>query len=528
MRKIALILLPLLFFFGCRKKEENKEPIVNISILAPVRSLDPRFSHENTSKHVANMLYEGLMRLGPDGEVVPGVAKSVSISEDQMTYTFILRSSIWSNGDPVSAYDFEYAWKKSVNPRHAQTGASTFYPIKNVAPCLKGEVSIDEVGIKALDEETLEVELEHPTPYFLHLCACPTYSPIHRKFDLEHQDWGNHLNSHFVSNGPFTLKKWRKGVEIYVEKSPSYWDASCVELFGIRVQIVEDPNTQLFLFEKGELDWVGHPFNPLPVDIIGDQLASHKLEFVDSYGVSWYFLNTEKFPFNNKNFRKAVAYAINRKQIVEHVLKLGETPAMGILSKGFVVQKEPYFEDGNTMLAKKHLSKALEEMGTTADKLPPIILSQRANLLTSRVSQVIQDQLRVTLGLKVEIDQADWPVHLNRVSKGDYEIGEMSWYSLLNDPIYMLNTFRERHLASNMSRWEHPRYQELLKLSDNEIDPEKRKEYLREAEALLMEELPVIPLCFMKQCYLKTPKLQGVYVSPLKEVDFRYASFLEE
>ncbi|WP_194847968.1 peptide ABC transporter substrate-binding protein [Candidatus Neptunochlamydia vexilliferae] len=524
---LVLATIVSLTLFSCQKKQRQKEErFAHISILAPVRSLEPRFSHEKSMKNIVNMLYEGLMRLDSNGNVVPALAESVAVSEDRMTYTFTLRNSSWSNGDPVTAYDFEYAWKKSVDPKYAQTGASTFYAIKNVAACLKNEASIDEVGVKSIDDKTLEVELEHPAPYFLYLCTCPTYSPVHKKIDCDHPGWGSTLNPYFISNGPFKLKKWKKGVEISLERNPLYFDAVNVRLSGISVQIIEDPNTQIFLFEKGELDWIGHPFNPLPIDVIGDFQEDGALDCVEAYGVSWYFLNTEQPPFNNKNFRKAVAYAINRKEIIDHVLKLGETPAMGILNGELAVQEKPHFEDGNIMLARKYLKEALKEMET--EELPSIVLSQRANPLTSRVSQVIQDQLRVALGLKVEIDQVDWPVHLDRVSKGNYEMGEMGWYSLLKDPIYMLDTFRGRHLASNMSRWEHPHYQELLKKSDAEIDPKKRKEYLRQAETLLMEEMPIIPLCFNSQYYLKNKNLKGVYVSPLKEIDFRYASFSEE
>ncbi|MBF5059661.1 peptide ABC transporter substrate-binding protein [Candidatus Neptunochlamydia vexilliferae] len=527
MRKLSLLLLLIPIFFACQKKEGRKNKTVHISILAPVRSLDPRISTEKPSKHIMNMLYEGLMRLGPNGEVIPAIAKSVTISEDQTVYTFHLRDSIWSNGDPVTAYDFEYAWKKSVTPEYAQPGAFTFYTIKNVAACLEKRVGVEEVGVQALDEKTLKVELEHPAPYFLHLCTCTSYSPIHKEIDLKHPNWSNSVSEHLVTNGPFSLTGWKKSVELCLQKNPNYWDANGVQIEGVEIQVVEDATTQFLLFEKGKLDWIGQPFNNLPNDIIVNCYENNRLELSDSSEVFWFFLNTEKPLFNNKNFRKALAYAINRDEIASHIFQLGERPAMGILNGVLSLQEAPYFEDGNVKLAKEHLEKALEEMEMTADEIPKIVLSQRSCIFTSRVNQAIQEQLRAVLGLKVEIDQVDWPLHFSRVSKGNYEFGEMPWHSWLKDPIYMLDTFRSKSVATNMSRWEHPHYQEILTLSDNEIDPEKRKEYLREAEAFLMEELPVIPLCFMKQHYLKNPKLQGVYVSPLKEIDFRYAFFQE-
>lgn len=531
MKKFVILLSLLILCASCskggNKDSAHERRVVHLSIISQVRSLDPRISNEYPTVHIINMLYEGLMRLGPNGEINLGAAQSFEVSENQRVYTFHLRDSYWSNGDPVTAYDFEYAWKKSVNPLYARTGAFTFYTIKNVEACLEKKVPIDDVGIRALDAKTLEVELEHPAPYFLSLCTCGTYCPIHRGIDQLDPNWANDMGDHFVNNGPFKLAQWKKSVEIYVEKNPSYWDKNCVQIDGIHIQILPDANTQYLLFEKGELDLIGYPLNPLPVDIIANTMKKGELQTTEAYGLFWYFVNTEKPPFDNKNFRKAIAYALDRKSIAEHVFQLGEVPAMGILNGELAVYDSPYFQDANIEEAKRHLDLALKEMGTTLDNINPIRLSQRACLFTSRVDQAVQQQLYENLGLEIEIDQADWPVHFTRMSKGDYEFGEMGWNSWLRDPIYMLDTFRNRSCATNMSRWEHPVYQELLKKSDFEIDQDKRREYLHQAEAFLMEEMPVIPLCFSKLHFLCSDRLKGVYISPMKEIDFRYAYFEE-
>ncbi|MCB1107043.1 MAG: peptide ABC transporter substrate-binding protein [Chlamydiia bacterium] len=520
MKKILLILFLIPVLFSCHKKKEKgyTDRFVNLAFDSSVRSLDPRISNDYPSVHLINMLYEGLMRLGPNGEILPGVAESVDISEDQCSYLFHLRDSKWSNGDPVTAYDFEYAWKKSVDPATAKNGAFTFYAIKNVEACLHKEVSIEEVGIRALDSKTFEVTLEHPAPYFLSLCTCGTYSPVHKQLSQDS------FSQTGPFNGPFVLKSWRKNVELCIEKNPSYWDAGAVALPGIRIYIIQDNHTQLCMFEKNELDWMGQPFTPFPLDCLGDSQITSQIEYIDVYGLVWYFVNTQKPPFSNKNFRKAVAYALDRSAITEHILQFGEEPAMGILNQELSVQNKPYFEDGNIALAKEYFSKALEELALTEEDLS-FVLSHFSGTTTSRIAQAVQGQLRQTLGLKVEVHQTDWPVLFNQLTKGDFEIGQVTWSSWLRDPIYMLDTFRSQNLATNMSRWEHPRYQELLSLSDHETNPVKRKEYLRQAEELLMEEMPVIPLCYVKLQYLRNPRLKGVYVSPLKEVDFRYAYF---
>lgn len=525
--KKTLLLLLIPFLFSCGKKNSNEEGkrFANLAIIAPLRSLDPRISSETPNTQVISMLFEGLMHLGPKGEILPALAESYEISEDQCTYTFHLRDSVWSNGDPVTARDFEYAWKKSVTPDSAHNGAFTFYCIKNVKACLSNEVSVDAVGIHALDDKTLQVELEHPAPYFLALCTRSTYSPVHRKFAEKNSLWGSNAGSDFVSNGPFRIKSWKKNSELILEKNETFWANETVALPGIRISIIDDATTQCFLFEKEELDWLGEPFNSIPRDLIGEAKYQKKSHTIDACGLFWFFLNTEKPPFNNKNFRKAIAYALDRESLTQHVFQFGESPAMGILNGEIAVHAFPYFKDSNLVAAKKHLDLALEEMGLTLETLPPIQMSQRSCLFTSRVTQAVQEQLRKNLGIQVEIDHADWPVHFVKVQKGDYQMGEMPWHSWLRDPIYMLDTFRDKSQGINMSRWEHPDYQELLTLSDYETDLVKRKEYLQKAEAFLMEEMPILPVCYTKYFYLQNPELKGVYLSPLREIEFRYAYF---
>ncbi|MDJ0652031.1 MAG: peptide ABC transporter substrate-binding protein [Simkaniaceae bacterium] len=524
MKSLSLLLIiPLLF--SCAEKEKKQEPkqVIKLAFSAPVQSLDPRNSL-GPSTHLLDMLYEGLMRLGPKGEIIPGVAESFTISEDQKTYTFKLRNSYWSNGDPVTAYDFEYAWKKSVSPLQARESAFLFYAIKNVKACLEKKVGVDDVGIVALDEKTLKVELEHPAPYFLALCVRSTYAPIRKGIELKNFKWGNGMNENFVTNGPFLVKRWKEG-EIYVEKNPSYWDSRSMKIDGIQIVIVPDGNTQFLLYEKGELDWVGQPTGSIPPDIRAHAYKKGELQVMDAVGLHMFFLNSEKPPFNNKNFRKALAYAIDRQSLVDHIFQLGEKPAMGILNADIAVTDKPYFENGNIELAKKHLDRALLEMGMALEDLPTLTLSQRDGSFNLTVNQAIQQQLHANLGLHVEIDQLDFPVHMNQMIKGDYEIADITWSSVIKDPSYTLNVFRYRNSDMNVSFWEHLTYQDLLKEADEEIDLEKRREHLHLAEMLLMEEMPVIPLCFSKIYFACNKHLKGVYISSLKEIDFRYAYF---
>ena len=392
---------------------------------------------------------------------------------------------------------------------------------------MQGEVDVSEVGVKAIDSKTLVVDLEHSAPYFLTLTTCPTFMPINMKIDSEKTDWANKADEHFTCNGPFSIVAWKKGDSIDLKKNSRYWSAEDVKLAGVKIVIIPDSMTQFYLFEKGKIDWFGDPLCTLPPDITQDPSIRAKIQSQEALGLVWFFLNTETYPLSNKNLRKALAYAVNRDAITEHVFQMGERPATGILARDFHIQESPYFDDGNLELAREYFALALEELGIKKQDFPKIILSTSTTGISPRLNQAIQQQWLESLGIEVELDTKEWPVHFNKISQGDYQVGYMQWFSWLYDPIYLLETFRTKSFATNMSRWEHPHYRELLDLVDHEIDVDRRKEYMNQAETFLMEEMPAIPVCFTRVCYMKNPKLQGVYVSSLKELDFRWAYFTD-
>ncbi len=532
MLKIFYFLAPLFFLFSCTKTKSNTKNemssrgrFINIAIESPIRSLDPRISNEYPSAHVVRMLFEGLMRLGPDGSIISGIAESYELSDDQKTYTFHLRDSYWSNGEPLTAYDFEYAWKKAVTPGKAQGGAFTFYTILNVSKCLEGKASIEEVGVRSLDSKTLVVDLEHPAPYFLYLTSCPTFAPINKKADIVSHSWAQNAQD-CVTNGPFQLKKWKNNECICLEKSLSYWDSSSVTLQGININIIPDATTQFYMFKKGELDWVGDPLATISTDIFSSSILSEQLNHLNSAAVEWLFVNTQTLPLSNVNLRKSLSYAINRQEVVDHILQQGERPALGILGDGIRVNKTSYIKDANIELAKRHFNLALQELNCTLDTLPVLKISCRDQSEKFRVVQAIQQQWSRTLGIKCEIEKTEWPIHFSNMSKGSFQLGEMGWCSWLRDPSYMLGIFRKRSL--NMSKWDDEQYSRFLSLADRECELERRRELYALAEQRLMEEMPVIPIHFMTISYLKNKNLEGIYVSSLREIDFRWAYFKDQ
>lgn len=527
MKRVIILAMLLSCCMGCSRKEEKRN-LLPLSLSTEVRSLDPSIGIDSASQLIIKMLFEGLVTIDPSGDLVPAAAESYKLSSDRKTYTFTLRDAKWSNGMPLTAYDFEYSWKRVIGAAGKGSAVHNCYAIKNVQDIVHGKKSIDEVGVRALDEKTFVVELEHPTPYFLEMISTSSFFPVNAEVDKKNPNWMNGEKETFVCNGPFVLEKHKHNDEIVVLKNPSYWDRDQVKLTGIKVVIVKEGLTQLHMFEKGELAWMGKPLSRLPLDALPTLKKRGEITFVPSMGIYWYFLNTETFPFNNKKMRQAFAYAVHRKEITDHILQEGETPAFGILPKSLNVSTNPYFSDNDLELARKLFAEALVEMGISKEQLSPIILSYNSSEFHQRTAQIVQEQWQKAFDIRVVLQQEEWKVHYQNLTKGNFQIGGMGWHSWLRDPIYMMQTFRFRSDGVNMSRWENPTYKTLLDETETEIDVEKRRQKFFEAEKLLMDEMPIIPMYFTSICYAKKKGLKNVYVSELNQLDFKWAEYEEQ
>ncbi len=533
--KTALLFMCLFAFLGCSKNDNSSTSskkssgdLLPISFGTEIRSLDPSIGIDGQSQVTIKMLFEGLMTFDLKGNLIPALARSYNISADLKTYTFTLRDCNWSNGEPITAYDFEYSWKKIIGGNGKGSSVHNYYPIKNVRSIIKGEKSVDEAGVKAIDAKTFVVELEYPAPYFLEAVATCSFFPVNAKIDKTYPEWVTQVGDLFICSGPFVLEKHKHNDELILLKNPEYWDAEHVKLPGIKIAIVKEANTQLIMYEKGELAWIGKPFSLLPPDAVPTLKNHHEFCFVPSMGVHWYFINTGIFPFNNKKMRKAFSYAIDRKKITDHVVQTGEEPAFGVLPKTLEISSVPYFSDNNLTEARKLFAEALQELGITKEQLPQIVLSYHTHEYHQRTAQVIQEQWENAFGIQVKLEQEEWKVHYQKLLSGNYQIGCMSWHSWLRDPIYIMQTFRYRFDGINMSRWENPQYQRLLDAAEQESNKEKRRAIFFEAEKLLMEEMPIIPIYFTSICYAKKNGLKDVYVSDLNQIDFRWASFEDQ
>src|SRR5690625_3726529 len=446
---------------GDEELAEEQELSVNIKSEPP--SLHPGTSTDTTSSAVLDQVFEGLTRINQDSEAEEGMAESWDISEDGITYTFTLREdATWTNGDPVTASDFEYAWKWVLDPENADTDyAYQLYPIKNAEDAKENDGSLDDVGITAEDDHTLVVELEQPTEYFLELTAFHTYYPINEDITSENNEWALDASDDYVSNGPFQLVSWDHKDNIVIEKNEDYWDADTVKLETITMHMVEEESTALQMFESGDLDWVGDPTDSVPLAAIPSMKDAGELNISDRAGVYYYSFNTEEEPFDNEDIRKAFALSLHRTSIVESITQGEQKPAMGLVPPSiFEETKAGYFADNDADTAKEHLEKDLEELGL--DELQIVKLSYNTDEGHAAIAQAAQDIWKKELGVEVELNNEEWNVFLDSLGEGDYQMGRMGWIADFNDSINFLEIFETVGGITNRT-WKKKNLRDLIK-----------------------------------------------------------------
>ena len=511
------------------KKEEVVEvpQDLRININTEPPSLHPGLAKDTTSGTVLRQTFEGLTRINQDGVAENAAAEDIKVSDDQTVYTFKLRDMVWSNGDPVTAKDFEYAWKWALDPENQSEYAYQLYYVKGGEAANTGGGSLDDVGVKALDEKTLEVTLENPTPYFLELTAFYTYLPINSKIAEANPNWANDAGDNYTTNGPFVMTEWSHSAKILLKKNEQYWDADSVKLNSIEMIMINDPNTELSMFDNGELDWAGMPTGNLPTDAMQYLKDEGRLHVEAIAGVYNYKFNVTKEPFNNVNIRKAFTYAMNRQELIDNVTQGEQLPAMAIVPPSMFPENEKgYFADNDVEKAKEFLQKGLEELGyKDVSEFPVVTLSYNTSENHQKIAQAIQDMWKNNLGVEVELENQEWAVFLDKMAALDYQVGRMGWLGDFNDAINFLEMYRDADGGNNNTGWENPKFKELLNNSANEGDAAKRQQMLKDAEAVFMEDMPAAPIYFYTNTWVQVDNLKDVAVSGLGDVQYKWAYF---
>ncbi|MEI8124201.1 MAG: peptide ABC transporter substrate-binding protein [Parachlamydiaceae bacterium] len=485
-----------------QKKVKNQQ-VLRIGLEFALISLDPRIGADAITGQLLKFLFEGLTRFNHNGQIENAVAESITISPNMKEYVFKLKHTLWNDGSPVTAFDFEYAWKKILSPDFKTAFAYMFEPIKNAKEAKEGKVSLDQVGIHVINDRTLKIELNHPTPYFLQLIAHSLYSPINRFIDQQHPQWPYQSEVNYPCNGPFQLKINQPEQGYQLIKNPFYSHVNQIVLDQITFTMMS--SQQAFqAYQKGDLDWIGNPFGSWH-QFYKPRKENNIVTFPNSW-VVWCTFNTAAPPFHHPKIRQAFAYVIDRSEIVSSAF-LPITPAYSPLPVHYFENNSHRFPEKDLEKANQLLDEALSELGINKKDLPVVSLVFTEKGIRENAAVCLQKQFKEGLGIECELTPLPWNKFFYQMSHGNHHMGIMHWSSWVNDPIYTLNLFRNTH-EGNYTKWEHLEFQRFLELSEQEVNPFQRSSYLRKAEEILSREMPVIPLFHQSYQALVTPDLQ--------------------
>jgi oligopeptide transport system substrate-binding protein len=502
------------------------------------KSLDPHTVTGVPENHIISSIMEGLVAYHPsdDTAIEPGVAESFETNETGDVYTFHLRDAKWTNGDPVTAHDFVYSYQRILNPKLAAEYVTMLFVVKNAKEYNeshgnpepgKEPMAWDEVGIKALDDKTLEITLIAPMPYFPLMLKHYSWFPVNPRVIEAH---GGMLSrngkwyqvENHVGNGPFRLKNWVTNQIVEVEKNPDYWDADTVKLNSIRFFPLESADTEDRLFNAGGLHKT--------YEIQLHKIDRYKIEMpgnlrLDPYlGSYFYRVNVSRNDaLADKRVRRALNLAIDRQSLVTNVMRGGQIPARYFVPKGIQGYQSKEFFKFDPEKARRLLAEA----GYPGGKgFPTFEILYNTSEQHKTIAETIQQMWKTTLGINIEIHNQEWKVYLDAQSNLDYDISRAGWIGDYVDPYTFLEMFTTGN-GNNDTGWSNDRYDELMATAPMAGDTEKRYAMLQEAETILMDELPILPIYIYTRGYLKHPNLKNWNPKLLDNRNMKYI-WLEE
>jgi len=497
---------------------ENKAPQeFRFTLASEPPSLDPAIMTDAQSHIVASGLYEGITRLDPSGEPQPAMAKDWKISDDGKTYTFNLRDDAkWSNGDPVTAQDFEYSWKRVLNPETASEYAYMLYYIENGEQYNAGKASVDQVGVKALNDTTLEVKLISPTSYFPNLIAHSSYYPVNKGTVDGKPEWAADAST-MVTNGPFLLTEWAHGDKLVLTKNPNYYDAAKVNFDKATISLVEDDSTVYNLYETDKIDWIGAQAGQVPSDLVPKLVSEGKAEIVTSASTYYYIFNTQKKPFDNVKIRKAFAMAIDRQAIIDNVTKANQSPAFGLVppsikgmdGKAFRELYPDTFFKEDLEEAKKLLAEGLAESGLS--KFPETTLLYNTSNGHKAIAEAVVDMWRKNLGVEMKLANQEWGTFLETRKAGQFDIARSGWGADINHAINFSYDLIHPKSGNNDGKYNNPEVGKALDDSLVAADEKTRLDLIAKAEkTAIADDMAILPVYYYTTVTMKKAGFEDV------------------
>ena len=485
-------------------------------------SLDPQRAEDAFSYDVLRDLYEGLTASSPDGEVIPASATAWQVSADGKTYVFQLRREAkWSNGDPVTAANFVDGFRRALNPRTSSGAADLLRAIDNAPAILRGDIPVDQLGVRAADDWTLEIRLSHAVPYFPDILTNTVASPVH--LSSLGDSGGFSRPGSTVSNGPYSLSAFAPGANLVLKRNSHYWDSAAVVFDEIRYEFVADENSEFTRFRSGEIDVT----NTVPEQRFQELLAQRdpRLQHRSTLATFYFTLNTDRGPLRGKpGLRKALSLAVDRDLITGSVTRAGQMPAYSLVPEDAWNYQPPDYDWRDTSVEqRKSLARDLyAKAGYSADRPLRLRLLYNENELVQRVCIAIAAMWKEVLGVDTELVQMEFKAYLvARADSSQWDVVRVGWTADYNDASTFLDTMT---LSSpqNFGHWSSDEYARLLGVAAGEADASRRRDVLQRAESLMLDDYPLLPVYFYVTRRLVQPRIVAPAINPMNLTYSKY------
>jgi oligopeptide transport system substrate-binding protein len=512
-------------------QEANKNKILLLTVGSEPRTLDPQQAQGVTEHHIIMAMIEGLVAPSIDDQakVVPGMADRWEHNDDHSVWTFhIGENRKWSNGDPVTAQDFVFSYKRMLTASFGAQYSENLFILKGAEDYYRGKITdFEKVGVKALDDHTLRIELVGPTPYLLSLVQHDSWLPVNPKailsfgkIDTRDSKWTSAEN--FVGNGPFKMKSWRPNDVIEVVRNPFYWDAENVKLNGINFYSIENLNTGERAFQAGQL----HKTDQVPLDKVPYYRRTHpELIRIDPYeGVYFYRINVARKPLNDPKVRLALNLAVDRDAIVKNILREDQKPATGYTPPGMGDYKPLNKIAYDPARARQLLAEAGYPNGKGFPKF-----TIHFNTMESHraIAEAIQQMWKEELNIDVGLENQEWKVYLDTQNNKNYDLSRSAWIGDFMDPVTFLSMWTTGN-GNNNTNWGNPKFDALIEQAARTGDPNARLEILHQAEDLFLSEAPVVLVYWYTNAYLLQPSVQNWNPLVLGNHNYKYIDLKAE
>lgn len=512
-----------------------------VCLASEPQTIDPALNSAIDGAIMINHMFEGLVKWVDDGEgnavTAPGQAESwekVVNDDGTVTYTFTLRDGIkWSDGQPVTAGDFEYSWKRLANPETAADYCYMIDMVQGYAAVADGSADPDTLGVKAIDDKTLEITLSYDCPYFEEIMAFPATFPVRQDMVEGNDEWTYDVST-YVGNGPYKMAEWSHNAYILAEKNENYYDYENLGPDTIRFTLLDDANAMLTAYNSGELDFIEN----FPTDEMANYLASGEITVADYLGTYYVCFNTEDEVFSDPLIREAFSLAIDRNYIVENVSQAGEVPATAYVPSGVNDAAGPSGDDFRTV-GGEYYSVAAEDYEANCEKarellaeagypngegFPTVEYTYNTDDKHKAIAEALQNMWQEVLGVTVTLSNQDWNVFLESRKQGDYQIARNGWIADYNDPCSFLDMWYTDG-GNNDAQYSNPEYDAQIDAAKATSNQEERMAAFHAAEDILIEQDSVLaPIYFYTQPYMLADDIQGMYYTPLGYFFFGYTS----